>query len=562
VNDPDQTVAFPLPKDSAPARDQWPDEGLRDAELGDESEDPASGRPVPIVSLAFLRAALKRNARLWCATAVLGLVLGVAFYAAFPPAHQATTSILVTNDPGQDPADQAATNVTLAQSQAVAGQAIKQLGLNESVNAFIAKYTVTDTSTQVLVFTVNASSSAEAVRQAAVIASVFLQFRTSYLNNQLQTELAALNQQVTVAEQQISSVNQQIAAEQAKLANPAQQARLASLQTQLTTAQNALSSAQGNAVATAAADRATIASQINGSQTISEPTAVPTSAKKGLVLYVFAAFFVGLVIGMGIVIIRALTSDRLRRRDEIAELIGAPVKFSVGSMTGRRRLPGLDRGSAGQALDMRRLVTYLGRLSTPLSGTVPNGARRLAGLAIVAVDNTQEVAPAVVQLASSNAGQGKKVVVADLADGRPLARLLGVTDPGLHAVSGRGGDVVVFVPERDDLALAGPIPGAVNQPPSTDPELGAACASADLLFTLATLDPALGGDYLSTWATSVVAVVTTGRSSSARIRAVGEMIRLAGLRFASVVLLGADKDDESLGLLYARDEEPASPLAI
>jgi hypothetical protein len=40
------------------------------------------------------------------------------------------------------------------------------------------------------------------------------------------------------------------------------------------------------------------------------------------------------------------------------------------------------------------------------------------------------------------------------------------------------------------------------------------------------------------------------------------MIRLAGLRFASVVLLGADKDDESLGLLYARDEEPASPLAI
>jgi hypothetical protein len=43
-------------------------------------------------------------------------------------------------------------------------------------------------------------------------------------------------------------------------------------------------------------------------------------------------------------------------------------------------------------------------------------------------------------------------------------------------------------------------------------------------------------------------VVTAGRSSWARINAVGEMIRLAGTSVASAVLVGADKTDESLGV--------------
>ncbi|HUK73238.1 MAG TPA: hypothetical protein VLW50_31570, partial [Streptosporangiaceae bacterium] len=44
-----------------------------------------------------------------------------------------------------------------------------------------------------------------------------------------------------------------------------------------------------------------------------------------------------------------------------------------------------------------------------------------------------------------------------------------------------------------------------------------------------------------------VVVVTAGRSSSTRIHAVGEMIRLAGTPLVSAVLVGADKTDESLG---------------
>jgi hypothetical protein len=122
--------------------------------------------------------------------------------------------------------------------------------------------------------------------------------------------------------------------------------------------------------------------------------------------------------------------------------------------------------------------------------------------------------------------------------------------------------VVVMVPEHDDVAMVGPIPSLRDQSLGSDPELAAACATADLLLTLATVDPSSGGDFLSTWTADAAAVVTAGESSSTRIRAVGDMIRLAGLRLASVVLTGADKDDESLGLVYARDEESVSPLTI
>jgi hypothetical protein len=44
-------------------------------------------------------------------------------------------------------------------------------------------------------------------------------------------------------------------------------------------------------------------------------------------------------------------------------------------------------------------------------------------------------------------------------------------------------------------------------------------------------------------------VVTAGRSTATRIRAVGEMVRLAGAHLDSVVVVDADRADESLGAL-------------
>jgi hypothetical protein len=94
-------------------------------------------------------------------------------------------------------------------------------------------------------------------------------------------------------------------------------------------------------------------------------------------------------------------------------------------------------------------------------------------------------------------------------------------------------------------------------PAQANAALVTACSAADLLLTLATLDPAFGGDHLGTWTANAVAVVTAGESSVEKVYSVGEMLRLAGTRLDSVVLIGADKTDETLGAV-----DPAEQSAL
>ena len=94
-------------------------------------------------SLGFIKAALRRRAWLWCLLAVVGLLIGSALYKEFPPAYQASTSVLITDNPNQDPMIAIQTDISLAQSRTVAGRVAQQLGLNQTVNSLLAAYTVT-----------------------------------------------------------------------------------------------------------------------------------------------------------------------------------------------------------------------------------------------------------------------------------------------------------------------------------------------------------------------------------------------------------------------------------
>jgi hypothetical protein len=49
-------------------------------------------------------------------------------------------------------------------------------------------------------------------------------------------------------------------------------------------------------------------------------------------------------------------------------------------------------------------------------------------------------------------------------------------------------------------------------------------------------------------------VVTAGEASAEKIHGIAEMIRLAGTNLDSVVLIGADKGDESLGIIDRADQ--------
>jgi hypothetical protein len=197
---------------------------------------------------------------------------------------------------------------------------------------------------------------------------------------------------------------------------------------------------------------------------------------------------------------------------------------------------------------MRSVVEYLQKITS-----LPD-QRGAGGLAIVAVDDASTVARPVVSLALSSAKEGKRVLLADLSEGRHAARLLGVAEPGVRHVSSQGAHLMVAVPAADEVAPIGPFRsrGSIAmQNAAVDGALADAGVSADLVLSLVTLDPRGVSDHLGTWASDAVAVITAGASTAEMVHSIGEMVRLGGARLDSTVLLGADPGDESLGVITA-----------
>jgi len=545
VNDPDQRVMWQIigTDDDLPDR-LWTSE---DSAVADSRPaiDPMAG----FVSLGYIRAALRRGMRVWLAAALIGLLVGAALYMKFPPAYQATTSVLINDGPDADVAVTITTDAALAQSHTVAAHVVQQLGLRQSVNSFLAAYTVTTVTDQLLVITVSAPTSGGAVQRASAIATAFLQFREQYAQAQQQELQTDLSLQVSQAQKNLSSIDNQIISVSAQPTSTAQQARLSSLQARKTAATNTLGELQAYVVTTLATGLTNTNAIIKGTQVVDAAVLIPHSHLKTTALYVVGGLVVGLAVGMGLVVIMALISDRLRRRDDIADALGVPVKLSVGPMRARRGLSGLPWRARARRQDRERVAACL-------RGALPQRPEGLAALAVVAVDNAKVVAPAVVTLAVSLARQGKDVVVADLSDGACLARLFKVRSPGVHAASFGGADLQLAIPDRGEVVPIGPLGRGASAAGAPQPgkALASACASADVLLTLATPDPAFGADHLATWTGEAVAVVTAGHSSGTRIHGVGDMVRLAGVRLVSVILIGTDKTDESLGMPAAQDE--------
>jgi capsular polysaccharide biosynthesis protein len=510
----------------------------------EEQESPASGTTGGLVSLGFLKAALGRRKRFWYATAAIGFLLGCGYYVAAPPGYQATTSVLLTPGP-YDNINTAATNdVAMAETRTVAGLAVRELGLRQSAASFASTYVVAALTERVVVITAKARTSEQAVLNATAVASAFLKFRTEEMQTQQNLVLAALNRQVDQEQQHLNSIEAQITQVSAQTASPAQQAQLKTLRAQQTKSnatlfdlrQAALGNQTVNGSATTAAAKASVMLD----------AAIPLahSRVKPLLLDAVFGLIAGLAVGMAIVIIQAIVSDRLRQRDDIARALGMPVKVSVGTIRLKSRLP-RPGGAAARDAAVQRVVTHLARCVPRSPGGVASS------LAVVPVDDLRVPAWCLVALAVSCAKEGKHVVVADLCRGAPVAKLLGSAEPGVREVSTRGVSLVSAVPDRGDIVPLGPLDrGAASAQRSSFTEaVATACVSADVLLTLATLDPALGGEHLATWATDAVAMVTAGQSSWTKIQGVGELIRLSGTRLVSAVLVGTDRSDETLGTI-------------
>jgi len=492
-------------------------------------------------SLGFIGAVIRRSRRFWLALAAIGLVAGFAVYLKYPVSYQATASVLIKNNPGEDAVSAMQTQQQLLESQSVAASTLKSLGLTQSVSSFQAAYTVTVLTDEVISITLNAPTADGAVDRANALVDQYLKFRANLLLAQEAEDVAAYQQQVPQAQQQIAALQQQVAQLQGE---PGEQAKLTRLQNQLTTATDSLPTLEQTVTGLITTEKSTTSSMIDGSQVLNAATLQHHSKIKDIIEYLLAGLIGGLAIGLGIVIVREIISDRLRRRDDIAAALGAPVQLSVGAIRkGRLSLRGASTAERNRAL--RRMAVYWRNAALRQSGEP-------ATLAVVAVDNAEEIAPAVAVLVDRWAREGVKIAVADLVKGAPVARLLGARGTGVQQGRVGAGSVVVITPEDVDQLLSGPLPpaaatgaGFLAEPPTA--AVGSAAANAKVLLTVAELDPAVGGEYLSTWATEAVAVFTAGRTRVARAYAIGEMLRMSGVHGISGIVVGADKTDESLG---------------
>jgi capsular polysaccharide biosynthesis protein len=496
-----------------------------------------------LVSVGFLWAAVLRRLRFLVIFTLAGLILGCGYAVAKPPAHTAVTTILLVDNPQENPAYEILTDIALAESTPVATAVVNQLGLRQTPASFLGTYSVTQVTTQVLSITAKGPSDSVAIQRASAIATQYLAYRAKYSQAAQQETDAELQQQVSQAQQSLDSISGKLAAAQSQPSSPSQQAEVASLRQQQTDASNNLDTVKQYATTTRASTRTTTQQMIQGSEVVSPATPGKRSIVKTAALGVIGGTLGGLAIGAVIIIIGAITSDRLRRRDDIAYAFSAPVGLSVGPLRSGR-LPE-SRGRKGlRERDSERVVRHLRR-------AVPGRSRDAAALAVIALDDVPTVAQAVVALATSSSKQRLRVVLADLSAGALAARQLGVSTPGISTVTPAGAPVLVVVPDAGDIAPIGPLrtgPSSDGRAPTTE-RLADACAAADLILSLVTLDPAFGGDHLGTWAANAVAVVTAGQSTATRIRAVSEMIRLAGTHLDSVVVVDADRSDESLGVL-------------
>lgn len=519
-------------RDNVPAKPLWTYDDFQDETAATDA--PAS----KLISLGDITAAIKRSKRLWGIAAVVGLLLGSALFVTTKPSYQVSVSILITNDPSQDPVTQMDTNQLLAQSPTLGAVMVQKLGLAETPTAFLKTYTVTVTSNQVLTIAIGAHTSTLATQYATALADEFLQYRAQTLDDQQTTVFTAEDQQLTQEQQAVTALSKQISEIQSGSATLPKGTTLAALQAKEGKAAAQATALQASVATSQAQMRITTTSQISGSSILSMSPATPVnSPKKTLLEYVVGGLLGGLVIGMGYVAVRAIVTDRLRRRSEIAEALGAPVRISVPSDgTGRKPASGR-RGVREPDGGISRVVGYL-------RNALPGNGRGPATLAIIAVDNAKPVASIVAALATSCVGEGKRVLLADLSGGA-LAEQLGGAKPGIQTITINQDRVMLAVPPAGDIAALGPLSrrGAVGGANGIE----AAYSGADIMITLAVLDPGVGADHLSTWASEAVAVVTAGASTTVRIHATGEMIRGAGIHLASAVLLGADRADESLG---------------
>lgn len=503
-----------------------------------------SGEQPTLVSLHFLRAALRRRWRVWAGLAVIAMLLGLGVGVAMPAPSAATVTLLLAHDPESDPTTAMATDVSLLRTRAVAEAVIDKLQLELSPEAFQSSVTVSPDTPSVLVLTVAAQGREEALARVKALTRAYLGFRTAQLRIQTEAQVGGYQKNIAALQKQVNALTAQYNLLSA--GGPASQGQAADVLSQRTQLGSQISSIQRTIE-----DATLKTGSIVGASHVLDPVSeVPRSSRRRIALDMVSGLVVGTALGVGLVILVALTSDRLRRREEVALALSTPVRFSVGHLRRRRLLPARRRSSAERALQV---------LVHGLDSSVAARPGRRVRVLVGAVQNGRDAELIVSALGIALGHRGMAAFLVDLSEAGNLAST--VSNAGAPAFEV---PLVVYRPPTVPSLLRGPFvvpPALADGVPADAPDRGA-WEAADVVVTLAEIDPAVGVDHLKSWADQLVLLVTAGRSSAERLRTIAGLLRAADLRLAFAMMVGADRNDESLGLAGVPEEARARPRTV
>jgi capsular polysaccharide biosynthesis protein len=482
-----------------------------------------------LVSLPFLVAAVRRGWRRVVTVAGVCAFLALSLTQVMGGQPAARVTLLVVSDPTTDPSSAMLTNLSLLNMRAVSQQVITLLHLPLTPEDFQGSVKGGQLSDQLMTATVTAPSDQEAIKRADTLAKVYLDFRAQQLSSSADSTIEADQQLVDSLNQKIDDLTKR--ADAASATSGQEQAAMALL--------NDRAQLQSKVDATEAEIEATrIQNQaiIGASHVVESPSIVQKSRLKRAALAVVTGLIGGTALGLMWVLLPAVLSTRLRRRDDVARALGLPVRFSAGRVRGRWWwLPGRwDRRNAE-------------RLAHGLATTLPEEGDT-ARLTVATIGDVGDGAYVVGALADELARESTRVAVVDLSSSsvldKPSRFRLGRRDPirNRQLVKVRRHDVRV-----SELA-------ARSRNVASDKDLG----KAEVILTLIELDLGSGVDMLGDLADVTVVLVSAGRTTAERLRSSAVLLRQSQIHPAFAMLVGADDSDDSSGLLDPVGDRDAS----
>jgi capsular polysaccharide biosynthesis protein len=448
------------------------------------------------------------------------MLFGAALHFLLPTKYSATTNLYLTQPPGSDLPLSMADDTALLHSRAVADRAISELGLHTTADQFLADYQGFSLSDAIMSIRVTGPSQAETVLWDNSLAQAFLYIRNEEIRIQTNALLDGYQAQIASDETDINNLTASI---NALPAAPTSPRTLSHLDDMLSQRSNDIS--QVGALQTLVqADSEREISVANGSHVLDFAEVGARSTKKAVVMDALSGLIGGLGLAIGVIAVGAMLSERPRRRIDVVATLGAPIGLSLDAppRTWWRLRRQMKRPSPALSRAHRRLKDTL--------EAAPGFA-----LAVVAIDDVKPAAITIALLAQSLSSEQRRVLLVDMTTEHALASLLGVRR------SQNGRQELVLGDQQ--ITLLGALDSAT--PAAED----VSSHGTDAVLVLANADPAYGADHIHAWARTAVVMLTAGKSSYTRIRTAGQLLRQAGITVKEAILVGADKDDDTTGLL-------------